>query len=245
MRMSSGSRRAARLAIVLSTTAAGTINQTTRGFCNFLTNSSSEDDPTAFSPISSLTALGDLSKTTHSFPPLIRRRTILAPILPRPIIPNCIDISFCCPYQCLCLIDPTLPPRGNREGEFLRCVGPSGTPLPAFENVDKLLVASRDLGDGSLPGELTGTPIDHRLPEGSASDCEANESGNRRCNFQPLGDSLVICTPAQNDAANLVPSAASGSGHNLLAVFAAVEPFDLPHVRLDTGLLQLFDGPNH
>src|SRR5215471_4003030 len=123
------------------------------------------------------------------------------------------------------------------DGASLRCVGPSGTPLPTFENVDKLLVASRDLGDGSLPGELTGTPIDHRLPEGSASDCEANESRNRRCNFQPLGDFLVICTSAQSDAANLVPSAAPGGRHHLLAVFAAVEPFDLPQVRLDTGVL--------
>src|SRR5215813_9742393 len=109
MRMSSGSRRDARLAIVLSTTAAGTINQTTRGFCNFLTNSSSEDDPTAFSPTSSLTALGDLSKTTHSWPPLIRRRTILAPILPRPTIPNCMNLSFSYLYECVSVIDATPP----------------------------------------------------------------------------------------------------------------------------------------
>src|SRR5262245_15477730 len=88
--MSSGSRRCVRAAIVLSTTAAGTINQTTLGFRSFLTRSSSEDDPTALSPTRSLTALGDLSKTTHSWPPLMRRRTMLAPILPKPTIPNCI-----------------------------------------------------------------------------------------------------------------------------------------------------------
>ena len=35
--------------------------------------------------------LGDLSKTTHSWPPLISRRTMLAPILPSPIIPSCIN----------------------------------------------------------------------------------------------------------------------------------------------------------
>src|SRR5215471_15403205 len=219
--MSSGSRRGVRLAIVLSTTAAGTISQTTLGFRNFLTRSSTEDDPTAFSPTSSLIASGDLSKTTHLFPPLIRRRTILAPILPRPIIPNHIDVSLFYLYPCVCNIAGT----AIFEGASLRCVGPSGTPLPTFENVDKLLVASRDLGNSSLPGELTGTPIDHRLPEGSASDCEANESRNRRCNFQPLGDFLVICTSAQNDAANLVSSA------------AAVEPFDLPQIRLDAGFL--------
>src|SRR5499427_4159737 len=124
-----------------------------------------------------------------------------------------------------------------------RCVDPSATLLPTFENADVLLVASRNLGDGRLPGELAGTPINHRLPEGGPSDCEANESGNRRCDFQPLVDLLVVCTSAQNDAADFVPAAAPGSRHDLLAVFAAVEPFDLPQVRLNTGLLQLFDGP--
>src|SRR5262249_46481691 len=72
------------------------------GFRNFLTRSSSEDDPTAFSPTRSLTTLGDRSKTTHSWPPLIRRRTILAPILPMPTIPNCIDFSFCYLNQSVC-----------------------------------------------------------------------------------------------------------------------------------------------
>src|SRR5881296_1979550 len=104
--MSSGSRRGVRLAIVLSTTAAGTINQTTLGFRNFLTRSSSEDDPTAFSPTSSLTTFGDLSKTTHSWFPVIRRRTILAPILPKPTIPNFMNVSFCSLYQCAALLTP-------------------------------------------------------------------------------------------------------------------------------------------
>src|SRR5262245_43061804 len=90
--MSSASRRGRRPAIALSTAAACTINQTTLGFRNFFTRSCSEEDPTAFSPTSSLTALGDMSKTTHSWPPLIRRRTMLAPILPRPIIPSCIVV---------------------------------------------------------------------------------------------------------------------------------------------------------
>src|SRR5579863_10245897 len=80
--------------MVWSTTAAGTINQIARGFCSLLAKSSSEEVPTAFSWVSSLTAFGDLSKTTHWWPPLIRRRTIFAPILPRPIIPSCIVVPF-------------------------------------------------------------------------------------------------------------------------------------------------------
>ena len=51
--------------MLLSTTAAGTINQTVRGFSSFFTKSASEEAPTAFSAVNSLTALGSLSKTTH------------------------------------------------------------------------------------------------------------------------------------------------------------------------------------
>ena len=80
--------------MVLSTTAAGTINQTARGFSSFFTRSASEEAPTAFSWANSVTACGDLSKTTHWWPPLSSRRTMFAPILPRPIMPSCIGHSF-------------------------------------------------------------------------------------------------------------------------------------------------------
>ena len=51
--------------MVLSTTAAGTINQTARGFWSLFANSAREEAPRAFSLTSSSTAFGDLSKTTH------------------------------------------------------------------------------------------------------------------------------------------------------------------------------------
>src|SRR5215510_3357154 len=126
-----------------------------------------------------------------------------------------------------------------------RCVGPSCTPLPLVENVDEFLIAPRDLGDGRFASDLTGMPVHQRLPEDGAADCEANESRNRRCGFKPLMDFLVVFTSTQNDAADLVPAAASGGRHDLLAVFAVVEPFDLPQIRLDTGVLQLFDRLDH
>ena len=78
----------------MSTTAAGTISQIARGFASFFTKSASEEAPVAFSFASSATAFGDMSKTTHSWPPLISRRTMLAPIRPRPIIPSCIIDSW-------------------------------------------------------------------------------------------------------------------------------------------------------
>ena len=42
----------------------------------------------------SFTAFADRSNTTHRWPPFRVLRTMFAPILPRPIIPNCIDRSF-------------------------------------------------------------------------------------------------------------------------------------------------------
>src|SRR5208283_3458904 len=77
--------------MVSSTTAAGTINHTARGFCSLLAKSCSEELPTAFSFANSSTLFGNTSKTTQLCPAFIRRRTMLAPILPRPTIPSCID----------------------------------------------------------------------------------------------------------------------------------------------------------
>src|SRR5690349_10087256 len=100
MRMSSASRCGRRSAIVASTTAAGTINQTARGFCSCFTKSAREDATTALfrttsSPAFSWTifsiALGDLSKTTHWWSLRSSRRTMYSPILPRPIMPICIS----------------------------------------------------------------------------------------------------------------------------------------------------------
>src|SRR5215813_14097749 len=83
-----------RSAMVLSTTAAGTMSHAARGLSSFFTKSASEVDPTAFSCTSSCTVFGDLSKTTHWCPPLMRRRTMFAPIRPSPIIPSCMAVSL-------------------------------------------------------------------------------------------------------------------------------------------------------
>src|SRR5262252_6925654 len=94
MRMSPFSSVGSRSAMVLSTTAAGTMSHTARGLSSFFTKSASEVAPIAFSCTSSCTVFGDMSKTTHWCPPLMRRRTMFAPIRPRPIIPSCMAVSL-------------------------------------------------------------------------------------------------------------------------------------------------------
>src|SRR5438874_6096083 len=68
---------------------AGTITQAARGFESFLAKSASEVAPVAPAPASCFTLSGLRSYTTHSWPPFIKRRTMLAPMRPRPIIPSC------------------------------------------------------------------------------------------------------------------------------------------------------------
>ena len=78
--------------MVSSTTAAGTISQTARGFVELLDEvGERRRTRRAFSLASSSTAFGDMSKTTHSWPPFMSRRTMFAPIRPRPIIPELHD----------------------------------------------------------------------------------------------------------------------------------------------------------
>src|ERR1039458_396153 len=75
------------------TTPAGTMIHSARGLSSLLTKSFSEDEPTAPSPSSALTASGLTSYTTHWCPSRTRRRTRLAPIRPSPIMPSCIGLS--------------------------------------------------------------------------------------------------------------------------------------------------------
>src|SRR5262249_11243277 len=80
--------------MVASTTAAGTINQTARGLSSCFTRCWSEEAPTTFSLTSASTAWGDRSKTTHWWPARRSRRTMMAPIRPRPIMPSCIKVTL-------------------------------------------------------------------------------------------------------------------------------------------------------
>src|SRR3989442_13048776 len=89
MRMSPGVRCGRRPPMVVATPAAGTISQIARGVSRFLTRSATDEAPKALSMTSSSTAFGDISKTTHEWPPARSRRAMLAPMRPSPIIPSC------------------------------------------------------------------------------------------------------------------------------------------------------------
>ena len=119
--------------MVLFTTAAGTIIQMARGLASFLTKSASETAPTALPLAKSFTAFGNWSKTTHRWPFLISRRTMLEPIRPSPIMPNFNVCSFNFLFRFIA--DDIL---GRRLG---RCYGVL-TPLFASAKGAKVLMAN-------------------------------------------------------------------------------------------------------
>src|SRR5215467_3359454 len=92
--MSPRSKRVARSSTVCCTFAAGTIIHATRGLFSFAENSSRDRAAMAPSFASCSTAAAFTSYTTHSWPPRSSRRTILAPMRPRPIMPICITRSY-------------------------------------------------------------------------------------------------------------------------------------------------------
>src|ERR1700756_5363553 len=91
MMTSSASMRLASASMVASVIfPAGSITQAVRGFASLATKSSSAFAPAAPSAARAATAFSSLSKTTVVWPSFIRRRTMLPPIRPKPIIPSCI-----------------------------------------------------------------------------------------------------------------------------------------------------------
>src|SRR5215831_9602318 len=111
---------------------AGTMIQAARGLASLATKSSSEADPVAPSLASSATFCGLRSETTHWWPPRISRRTMLPPIRPRPIIPNCMLPSSWENLGNLGLLSENSDPakRERNPYRYLRCMGEYMDPSP-------------------------------------------------------------------------------------------------------------------
>src|SRR5215471_6739421 len=97
------------------------------------------------------------SQTTDSWPARIRRRTILAPIRPRPIIPSCILNSF---YYALCLwvlvVDSSSPLRHEGHKELSESLVDRCCQLPqTFRNISTQMHAQRPASTFAQHFEIT------------------------------------------------------------------------------------------
>jgi hypothetical protein len=133
--MSSGSNRLPKRSTVSSVIRpAGSITQTAHGFSpSAFTILSS--DPTAVAPSSASFSRGlaFASKTTHSCPAFIRRRAMLPPIRPSPIMPICICFTpkwvhavFLTCASCCCAASSTRS--GVNPNFFAKAIGVPGWP---------------------------------------------------------------------------------------------------------------------
>src|SRR6202007_2725739 len=90
-----------------------------------------------------------------------------------------------------------------------------------------------------------GAPGDERLPEVGAAYGEADEAGDCGGGGEPLADLGFVFSAAEDDAANFVAAVAAGCCDHLLAIFVAVEAFNLPDVGFDSCVLQFLDRSDH
>src|SRR5580692_1912241 len=229
--MSPRSRWGSRSVMVSSTAPAGTIIQTTRGVDSLDARSAAEVEPTAVvSFTSAAIGSGERLYTTHWWPPFSSRRTMLAPMRPRPIIPSCTE-----------------------EPSFARAArhwASSGLPSQVrsagvLEDVDEFAVAPGDLGDGLVPRRPFRPPRNERIPEIRAPDCEADKARNAGGDREPFANLLVVLAAPKHDAAHPLSPTGPSRGHDPRAIFAPIEALDLPDIRLDAGRLQLLDGDDH
>src|SRR6266581_1170521 len=159
--MSPASRCGSRSAIVWSTAAAGTISHSARGWASLATRSASEAAPVARSLTMSATACAERSKTTQSWPPLMSRRAMLAPMRPSPIIPSCMSVSLCggSAMQWRPAHGRSLPRQGRRRRAWLALAGLIPEPQAAEEGVavfgelPGVAAADQDVVGGERGGE--------------------------------------------------------------------------------------------
>src|SRR5262252_9614212 len=120
-----------------------------------------------------------------------------------------------------------------------------GTGMSFFKSVHKLAIAASHLIHRGLPRRLLVAPVDKWLPEVGPTHGETDKAWHAGRRRQPFAHLFVVFSTPQDDAADIVATALTHGRHNLRAVLAAVQPLDLPHVRLYLCVLKLLDALDH
>src|SRR5215469_13725798 len=120
----------------------------------------------------------------------------------------------------------------------------SGRPC-LLEDVDEGLVSARDPCNGVFACDFPGPIIHKRVPKIRSPYGEADETFDASRGRQPFMHLLVVLAAAENDAAYFVATTAVRGSDDFLAVLRALQAFDLPHVWLDPGILELVECLNH
>jgi hypothetical protein len=117
--------------------------------------------------------------------------------------------------------------------------------LASFEDVNKIPISASNFGDCIISCYLACTPVHEWTPEARPANGETIETRNRSSGRKPFADLPIVLAAAEDDATDSVSASPAGCSHEALAVFMTLEPFDLPHVRLNPGILKLLNGLSH
>ncbi len=102
-----------------------------------------------------------------------------------------------------------------------------------------------NLRDNLFFGEALCLKIDKRIPETGSPHRKTDEPGNASRCLQPMYHPLSLGATSEHNEANGVASTTLGHLHQLDTIFLAIEPFYLPHIWLNTGLLEGLHGLKH
>src|SRR3974377_2281045 len=114
-----------------------------------------------------------------------------------------------------------------------------------LEEVDEVLVSERDPCNGVFTCDFPGPIIHKRVPKIRPPYGEANETSDASRGRQPFMHLLVVLAAAENYEPDFVATTAVRGCDDFLAVLRALQAFDLPHVWLDPGILELVERLNH
>src|SRR4029079_16196649 len=84
-----------------------------------------------------------------------------------------------------------------------------------------------------------------RIPDLVRPDTDPDEAVDGRRDLEPVPHLVFICAVTQHNAADFLAPIAPCQLDEALAVINAIEPFDLPDIRLNSGVLQRANGIEH
>src|SRR5678815_5465719 len=89
------------------------------------------------------------------------------------------------------------------------------------------------------------SPVDDSIPERGAAHCKPDEPRHACGCRQPGFNATGFRTTTENYGPYMLPPVPPRGGGNLRTTVNPIQAFDLPHVRLDAGVLQLDYRTHH
>ena len=84
-----------------------------------------------------------------------------------------------------------------------------------------------------------------RIPENGATYSKTDKARHLCRDPEPLPHFAVVLAATKNDAADMTAATSARCRYDAFAILAAIQPFNLPQIWFDAGVLKLFDRLDH